>query len=160
MAEKKNTKLKKESSIQREAFDFYYGLGEKRSLKAVAIHFKRSERTVAGWSRSFNWVDRCSQRALEEKNGKEKEAVVLDVKTRYRRLFNNLIVTAVKDYNAGKLRIKSVSDLEKVAKMDLALIDSPIDNVTSGEMSLTKEDREAVDSLLSTIKAGLSSLRE
>lgn len=158
--EQKDTKLKKESSIQREAFDFYYGLGERRSLKAVAIHFKRSERTVAGWSRSFNWVDRCTQRALEEKGGKEKDAVVLDVKTRYRRLFNNLIVTAIKDYNKGKLRIKNINDLEKVAKLELALMDSPIDNVVSGEMSLTREDREAVDSLLSTIKAGLSSLRE
>ena len=85
---------------------------------------------------------------------------MLDVKSRYRRLFNNLIVVALKDFKEGKLRIKNINDLEKVAKLELALVDSPIDNVVSGEMSLTKEDREAVDSLLSTIKTGLSSLRE
>ena len=50
MQEQKDTKLKKENSIQREAFEFYYNLGEKRSLKAVAIQYKRSERTVAGWT--------------------------------------------------------------------------------------------------------------
>ena len=69
-------------------------------------------------------------------------------------------MVALKDFKEGKLRIKNINDLEKVAKLELALVDSPIDNVVSGEMSLTKEDREAVDSLLSTIKTGLSSLRE
>ena len=152
--------LSKENSLQREAFDFYYGLGAQRSLKAVAVHFSRSERTVAGWSRSFSWVDRCTQREMDEAKGKEKQALVLDVKTTYRTLFNNLIAVAVKDFKDGKLKIKNVNDLEKVVKMDLALIDNPIDNVVSGEVKLEKEDKEAIDSLLSTIKSGLSSLRE
>lgn len=153
-------KIKQENSLQREAFEFYYTLGEQRSLKAVATHFKRTERTVAGWSSAFHWADRCTQKALEEKNSKEKETAVLDVKTRYRVLFNNLIAVAMKDFKAGKLKIKNINDLEKVAKLELALIDNPIDGVISGEVSLTAEDKQAVDSLLKEIKAGLNSLRE
>lgn len=144
----------------REAFEYYYSLGEKRSLSAVALQFRRTERTVAEWSRSFNWVDRCAQKDLEDADGKEKKALQLDVKTTYRKLFNNLIAEAVKDMKTGKLKIKNISDLEKVVKMDLALIDNPIDNMVSGEVSLSKEDKQAVDSLLSTIKSGLNSLRE
>ena len=79
--------IKQENSVQREAFEFYYGLGDQRSLKAVAIQFKRSERTVAGWSRMFSWVDRCTQRALDEAEGREKASMVLDVKTTYSVIF-------------------------------------------------------------------------
>lgn len=152
--------LKQENSVQREAFDFYYSLGEQRSLKAVAIQFKRSERTVAGWSRMFSWVDRCTQRALEEANSKEKQSITLDVKTRYRKLFNSLITIAEKDFKEGRLKVKNISDLEKVVKMDLALIDNPIDNMVSGEINLTSEDKKAVESLMKEIKAGLNSLRD
>ena len=152
--------IKQENSVQREAFEFYYGLGDQRSLKAVAIQFKRSERTVAGWSRMFSWVDRCTQRALDEAEGREKASMVLDVKTTYRKLFNNLISVAVKDFKEGRLKIKNINDLEKVVKMDLALIDNPIDNMVSGEVTLGAEDKQAIDDLMKEIKAGLSSLRE
>lgn len=49
--------LSKENNLQKEAFEIYYHLGDKRSLKQVAEKIERTERTVAGWSRSFNWVD-------------------------------------------------------------------------------------------------------
>lgn len=156
--ESKDKKLKIESNIQREAFELYYALGENRSLKAVALHFGKSERTIANWSRAFSWVDRCIQRTVEESDSKEKKSIQLDVKTAYRRLFNNLVAKAVEDFKLGKLRIKSISDLEKVAKMDLALIDSPIDNL-NGEAKLEPEDREAIEALMETIKGGLNSLR-
>lgn len=152
--------LKQENAIQRDAFEFYYGLGDQRSLKAVAIQFKRSERTIASWSRAFSWVDRCTQRALDEAEGKEKQSMVLDIKTTYRKLFNNLIAVAVKDFKEGRLKIKNINDLEKVVKMDLALIDNPIDNMVSGEVSLSPDDKKAVDSLMKEIKAGLNSLRD
>ena len=155
MAEDKKPKV--ESSLQREAFELYYQLGDKRSLKAVAEHFGKCERTVAGWSRSFSWMDRVIQRTVEESEGREKKAVQLDVKSRYRKLFNNMLVEAIKDFNAGKLKIKNVNDLEKIAKMDLALIDAPIDGL-QGEAKLEPEDREAIDNLMKTIKGGLSSL--
>lgn len=156
--ESKDKKLKAETNIQREAFELYYSLGEERSLKAVALHFGKSERTIANWSREFSWVDRCTQRTVEESDSKEKKAIQLDVKTTYRRLFNNLIAEAVRDFKNGKLRIKNISDLEKVAKMDLALIDSPIDSV-NGEAKLEPEDKAAIEALMNTIKGGLNSLR-
>ena len=86
--------------------------------------------------------------------------MVLDVKTTYRKLFNNLISVAVKDFKEGRLKIKNINDLEKVVKMDLALIDNPIDNMVSGEVTLGAEDKQAIDDLMKEIKAGLSSLRD
>lgn len=144
----------------REAFEYYYSLGVHRSLRQVAVAVGKTERTVSEWSRAFNWVERCAQKDLEDADGKDKKSLQLDVKTTYRKLFNNLIAEAVKDMKSGKLRIRNITDLEKVVKMDLALIDNPIDNIVSGEVSLSTEDKKAVDDLLSTIKSGLNSLRE
>ena len=45
--------LSKENELQRKAFELYYGLGDKRSLRAVAETIGRTERTVAGWSRIY-----------------------------------------------------------------------------------------------------------
>lgn len=49
--------LSKENSLQKEAFELYYHMGDKRSLRAVAEKIERTERTVAGWSRAFRLVD-------------------------------------------------------------------------------------------------------
>ena len=69
--------LNKENDLQREAFEIYYGLGKKRSLKAVAERVNRTERTVAGWSRAYNWVDRCYQREIEDAKAGEASKVAL-----------------------------------------------------------------------------------
>ena len=152
-------KGKIENKLHIEAFELYYELGKERSLRAVAEHFGKSERTIANWSRDFNWVERCTQRAMEEAESREKKAAQVDVKGRYRKLFNNLVVQAVKDFNAGKLKIKSVLDLERIAKIDLALLDIPSE-VINGEVNMNDEDRKLVDSLLSEMKSGLAALRD
>ena len=77
--------LSKENSLQKEAFEIYYHLGDKRSLKQVAERIERTERTVAGWSRAYNWVDRVKQREIEDaKNmgGNALNSQTTDVKTR------------------------------------------------------------------------------
>lgn len=83
--------LSKENELQRKAFELYYGLGDKRSLRAVAETIGRTERTVAGWSRAFNWVARVTQRNIENaQNSNEAKitAELTDVRTKYRILRN------------------------------------------------------------------------
>lgn len=150
---------KQENAVQREAFEFYYQLGEQRSLKAVAEHFKKNERTVAGWSGAFNWVDRVNQRTVEERESSAKDFIQMDIKIRYRKLFYKLVHEAIKDVNAGKIRIKNIADLERVVKMDLALIDNPIDGIGTGTARLEPEDKKAIDDLIRELKGGLDGLR-
>lgn len=150
--------LSKENKLQREAFEFYYGLGQQRSLKAVAIHFSRSERTVAGWSRDLNWVDRCKQKEMDEAEGKEKQGLMLDVKVTYRKLLNNLMAVAVKDYKEGKLKVKSIQDLERVIKLDLLLMGDAVDKVENDGVELTEDDKKALDQIAQALKGVNSSL--
>ena len=124
--------LSKENKLQREAFEIYYHLGDKRSLKAVAEKVGRTERTVAGWSRSYSWVDRVKQREIEDAKNNALSSNALnsqttDVKTRYRIMINNLMAQASKKIASGELKIRNVQDLERAVKLDLLLMGEATD---------------------------------
>jgi hypothetical protein len=145
--------LSKENSLQREAFEIYYLLGDKRSLRAVAEKIDRTERTVAGWSRKFSWVDRVSQRQIEE-NKTAGEATVLlaqtvEAKTKYRIMMNNLLAMASRKIANGDLGIKSVADLERVVKLDLLLMGEATDRQESNNKAeLSTADVERLDEVI------------
>lgn len=143
--------LSKENSLQKEAFEIYYHLGDKRSLRAVAEKIERTERTIAGWSRAFNWVDRVSQRAIEDAKNMGGNALNLqttDVKTRYRILMNNLMAKASNQIAEGKLAIKNIQDLERVVKLDLLLMGEATDNTASTSTTeLSKADKDRLDQI-------------
>ena len=51
----------KDISLTDEAFDYYYSLGKGRNLKAVAIQFNVTDRTVQRWAKAFKWKDKARQ---------------------------------------------------------------------------------------------------
>lgn len=148
--------LSKENSLQREAFEFYYHMGEKRSLKAVAHKVDRTERTVAGWSRTFNWVDRVKQREIEDAKNLRGEALnsqTTDVKTRYRILVNNLMSQFSKKIANGEVAIKTISDLERLVKLDLLLMGEAGDRQELiGALGLSKESEDKLLDIYKKIK--------
>ena len=141
--------LSKENSLQREAFELYYHLGDKRSLKQVAEQIGKTERTVAGWSRSFNWVDRVKQREIEDARnmgGEALNAQTTDVKVRYRILMNNLLKKASDKIAKGELSIRNIQDLERVVKLDLLLMGESTENTSNTSTTeLSKADQERLD---------------
>lgn len=143
--------LSKENSLQKEAFEIYYHLGDKRSLKQVAERIERTERTVAGWSRAYNWVDRVKQREIEDaKNmgGNALNSQTTDVKTRYRILLNNLIAKASQKIAKGELAIRNIQDLERVLKLDLLLMGEATENTAnSSTTELSKADQDRLDTI-------------
>lgn len=145
--------LNKENTLQREAFEIYYKLGKKRSLKAVAEQVNRTERTVAGWSRAYNWVDRCYQREIEEAKKGDVSSTSLsqttDVKTRYRIIINNFMVQLSKDITDGKLKIKNVADYERLVKLDLLLMGEVTDKTeVVGNTDLSQEAKNRLDEIV------------
>lgn len=145
--------LSKENKLQREAFEIYYNLGDKRSLKAVAEKVGRTERTVAGWSRAFSWVDRVKQREIEDakNNALSNNALnsqTTDVKTRYRIMINNLMAQASKKIATGELKIRNVQDLERAVKLDLLLMGEATDRQDStGSTELSQADKDRLDTI-------------
>lgn len=146
--------LSKENSLQREAFEIYYQLGDQRSLRLVAEKIGRTERTVAGWSRSFSWVDRVSQREIEENKNNENNNTILaqtvDIKTRYRIMINNLMAQASRKIAKGELAIRNVQDYERIVKLDLLLMGESTEigeTKGSNTTELSKADKDRLDEI-------------
>lgn len=147
--------LSKENNLQREAFEIYYQLGDKRSLRAVADQVGRTERTIAGWSRAFSWVDRVKQREIEDARNNALSSSALnsqttDVKTRYRIMINNLMAHASKKIALGELKIRNVQDFERVVKLDLLLMGEATDrqdNTGGSSTELSQADKDRLDAI-------------
>jgi hypothetical protein len=146
-------KLTNENELQKRAFEMYYGLGDKRSLKAVAETIGRTERTVAGWSRSFNWVARVTQRNIENAKNKQEEAIntqLTDVRTRYRVVINNLMAELSQRVAKGEFKVKNITDFEKLVKLDLLLMGEATERteVAGSSTELSKADQERLDEIV------------
>ena len=141
--------LSKENRLQREAFETYYHLGDKRSLKKVAEQIDRTERTVAGWSRTYSWADRVKQREIEDAMNEgvnRLNAQTTDIKTRYRILINSLMTKASQKVADGSLAIRNIQDLERVVKLDLLLMGEATDRQdNTGSTELSKADKDRLD---------------
>ena len=139
----------REELRHREAFEYYYSLGDTRTLPQVSQKFKVSLTSIKRWSGSFNWQDRIIQRDIEigrELPAKTNETVIA-IKANYRaeikaqfsilkKMLNELIKKFKededqKDKSIDKkgIEIKDVTGLkdvmgcyERLVRMDLTLI--------------------------------------
>ena len=149
-------KTLKENELQRKAFELYYGLGDKRSLRAVAETIGRTERTVAGWSRAFNWVARVTQRNIENaQNSNEAKitAELTDVRTKYRILINNLMADFSKDIAQGKVKVKNINDFERLVKLDMLLMGEATERVErGGTQELSQDAKDRLDEIAQLMK--------
>ena len=145
-------KLTKENELQSRAFEMYYGLGDRRSLRAVAETIGRTERTVAGWSRSFNWVARVTQRNIENSQNKREEAIntqLTDVRARYRVIINNFMAELSKRVLRGEIRVRNIQDFERLVKLDLLLMGEATDrtDVVGNSMELSQDAKDRLDAI-------------
>ena len=107
-----------ESLRMKEAFEYYYSLGDKRSLQQVAKKFTVSETSARKWSAAFNWQERVVQRDIEISKGLEKKTntTILNEKANYRRIIREAIASM------GTIEPKNAKDLETLVKLDLLLM--------------------------------------
>ena len=148
--------LSKENGLQREAFEIYYAMGDFRSLRAVAEKVDRTERTVASWSRAFNWVDRVKQREIEDERNASSDLMNMqttDIKTRYRILIAHLTRRATGNINDGTIAVRNVEDLERVITLDQLLTGEATKRVgTTQEAVLPEDIRTLLDERIAELK--------
>lgn len=149
--------LSKENELQRKAFELYYGLGDKRSLRAVAETIGRTERTVAGWSMAFNWVARVTQRNIENAQNSNEAKIIAeltDVRTKYRILINNLMADFSKDIAQGKVKVKNINDFERLVKLDMLLMGEATERVErGGTQELSQDAKDRLDEIAQLMKS-------
>jgi len=139
------------------AFSYYYSLGDKRTLEAVAERFNIGKRALERWSSVLNWQERVALMDIEVARALKKKDIraVVATKAQYRREIQNnlkivkaLIGTAVEKLKAGTLDVETAKDLDKamasfdrLAKLDLTLMgEDPGDQVI--KVTVKGEDDE------------------
>lgn len=127
-----------ETLEMREAFEHYYQLDTKRSYKLVSEKYGRSITTIKRWALSFQWAKRVEQRDIEVKKevSKRSTEAVVNSKALYRETIATLTETFIREVHAGKVKIRSVLDFEKIVRLDMELMGADlnqdkIDNMTS-----------------------------
>lgn len=107
-----------------EAFDYYYVLGDKRTLQSVAAKFTVSRQSISKWKKEFNWQKRIESRDIN--NGKKLEAktdkAIVNSKADYRALIKKVVKKFEEKLKDGKIRIERPEDLNIMAKLDLLLM--------------------------------------
>jgi len=126
-----------ESLKQQNAFEFYYMLGEKRTLTAVAEHFNVAVPTVHVWSTKHNWKNRVTERdrknmeAIREDN----DAQMQEQMKAYRKIINASVSEYVQRLRDKKIKVDTVKDFATLIRLDMEIC---------GFLDKDK-DKEAVD---------------
>jgi len=107
-----------ETLQHKEAFEYYYSLGETRNIVSVAGRFNVGSRTIERWSAAFNWQERLVQRDIEISKGLEKKTntTVLNEKANYRRIIKEAIAKMT------DVEVCNIKDLDTLVKLDLLLM--------------------------------------
>jgi hypothetical protein len=128
-----------ETLQHKEAFEYYYTLGESRSIPQVAQKYPISIPAVKKWSKSFNWQERILQRDIEigKKLVTKTNTTVLNEKANYRKIIKDAIDSM------GTIKAESAKDLEILVKLDLLLMGEATDKTDIGLSDYTPEERQA-----------------
>lgn len=134
-----------ETKQQGDAFDEYYAMGSERSFVSLVGHCNVTRRTIARWSKAFNWQERIIQRDLEnnKKTEEKTDKAIVNTKADYRADIGSALEPVMSMLNGvmekgadGKLKVSIevetakdfsliVGALEKLIKADLLLIGEP-----------------------------------
>ena len=132
----------KETLRHREAFEYYYSLGNKRSLLQVAEKFDVTVQAVGKWSVAHNWQERIEQRDIENGRRLEKKTddTIIETKARYRKIIKACIARGVELIKTGKIKPETIQDLERLIKTDMLLIGEATErNEMSFKLGLPEE---------------------
>jgi len=145
--------MKEETLRQKQIFDIYYSLGDKRSLEKLNETLKNtpeySEKTpsldtLKSWSKKYNWQERIQQRDAEISKGLEKKINqdIINEKAEHRKLIkeilNELKRSLIEYQNEIKegiepAKIETIKDLKDISqiidtliKLDLNILGEPL----------------------------------
>ena len=123
--------LQTEKEHHKQAFEFYYGLGSKRSYKAVAERFDVSASTIKNWSRSFRWRERIDEKdsAVTREMVDQTSQQTVEQHERNLKIVQTGLMRTAKDIAEGKVKVR-MQDLERLMLLEhrlLSMKDSHLD---------------------------------
>jgi hypothetical protein len=135
-----------ETLKHKEAFEHYYASGATRSLRYTAGVQGVSIKSIGAWSREFDWPSRVEQRDMQNAKRLQKatDDTVVAVKAKYRKIVQAAIGKFVQGLQTDAIAVETVTDLERLIKLDLLLMGEATDKT---EHAHSLEERFDFDAL-------------
>ena len=132
----------KESARHLDAFEYFFSLGDKRTLHSVCIKFAVSRVSVSKWRKLFNWDERIDKRNkdIASKIAKKTDTSIIKDKAQYVNLMKAFVADAVNRFRGepevfkcvnckhdniitrSRLKCNSIFDVERAIKLHLLLV--------------------------------------
>jgi hypothetical protein len=108
---------------QQEAFEFYYSLRHARTLQQVCNKFNISLSTVQKWSSNGKWREMVKDRDINnaKKIQEQTDTTIIETTSKYLNIVQKTLTKYEEALQAGNIKINSVQDLEKLAKLEMFL---------------------------------------
>ncbi|MCE7699950.1 MAG: hypothetical protein K8E24_014375 [Methanobacterium paludis] len=109
-----------------EAFEYYYGLGHKRTLSNVAEEYGLNVGTISSWAREFEWGSRVEARdrilleRLKRNNADESDKAIILYQQGIRKTLQEEFLKPLKK-GLITIKIENTKDLERLMKLDVLL---------------------------------------
>jgi hypothetical protein len=116
--------MRKETLKQKEAFEYYFLLGDTRTLKKVSRKCQISIRTAKRWSTQFNWQTRIQEREnrLAEKIRRKIERQIVKVKEENLKVIEAAKIRFIENLKTGYVDPHTIQDLERIIKLELLIL--------------------------------------
>ena len=133
-----------ETLKHKEAFEYYYCLGDSRGYREVTQKFNVTLTSIANWGKAFNWQERIIQRDIEvsKKLEKKTNTTVINEKANYRKIIKDSLANI-------KMKPESIRDMEILIKLDLLLMGEATEETTvNNKVDLTGFTTEQLKEML------------
>lgn len=146
-----------ETLKHKEAYEFYYTLGDKRSYLLVARQFTVSTTSVKKWAVAFNWQRRILERDRELGQRLEKvtNKSIVEEKARLLSVVKGSLNKFIERLKSGAIVPNSIADLDRLVKLYLLLLEQNAEPVISTEKRIEEmtpeEQQQRMREILSKI---------
>lgn len=116
--------INRENMEQQQAFDYYYSLGDNRTIAQAARELGYRTSTLKKWSTEFSWQRRVVERDhhLGMELQKRTNRQILKDQIEYRNILRKSIYKYEQNLEDNKVDIKTVKDLVSLIECDLKLM--------------------------------------
>ena len=144
----------RETPKMEQMFEYYYMLGEDRTIAAVSDHFNVSRQSISKYSREFNWRDRVYERdtkILKELRAENNNDIKSTMES-YRKVIKASVADYINRLKSNKIKVESVRDFAKLVELEMKIcgFESLLfeDDLEAKGINLSRESKNTVDKLL------------
>lgn len=108
---------------QEKAFQYYFSLGSDRTHSKVRREFGKSPATISRWAKKGDWegrIERLEEKITEKNDDRMMKAKITNLESMDRFLFI-LMSDAYEAMKSGRIKIKSIADVERIANLILKI---------------------------------------